>query len=211
MNLPNALTLLRIFLVPLLVVVLLTRTHVSVLLGAGIFGLAVLTDYLDGYLARRRNQVTRLGIVLDPLADKLLTTAAFLSLVEMDAVPAWMVTIIIGRELAVTALRSVASGRGIDIAASPLGKGKMALQVVSIFLLLLGTQYPVLRGPGVIVLWLVVVTALVSGADYFRRFWREVFRGPGRSVGRPRPERKPTTGDPDPADAYAGDAVARVE
>jgi len=178
LNLPNALTVLRIFLVPLLVVVLLTRTRISVGLGAAIFGVAVLTDYLDGYLARRRNQVTRLGMLLDPLADKLLTTAAFLSLVEREAAPAWMVTIIIGRELAVTALRSIADQKGIAIPASPLGKGKMALQVVAIFLLLLALEAPVLRTPGVVVLWLVVGAALVSGADYFRRFWRLVYRSP---------------------------------
>ena len=100
LNLPNALTLLRIFLVPVLVVVLLTRAEGGLFLGAGIFGLGVLTDYLDGYFARRRNQVTKLGILLDPLADKLLTAAAFLSLVEMGLVPAWMVMIILGRELA---------------------------------------------------------------------------------------------------------------
>ena len=93
MNLPNALTLLRIFLVPVLVVVLLTRTPGGLFLGAAIFGVAVLTDYLDGYFARRRNQVTRLGILLDPIADKLLTAAAFISLVEMNAVPAWMVSV----------------------------------------------------------------------------------------------------------------------
>jgi len=174
-NLPNALTVLRIFLVPLLVVVLLTRARISVLLGAAIFGVAVLTDYLDGYLARRNNQVTRLGMLLDPLADKLLTTAAFLSLVERDAAPAWMVTIIIGRELAVTALRSIADQKGLAIPASALGKGKMALQVVAIFLLLLAIEAPVLRTPGVIVLWLVVGLALVSGADYFRRFWRLLY------------------------------------
>lgn len=174
-NLPNALTMLRIFLVPLLVVVLLTRTQQGILLGTGIFGLAVLTDYLDGFLARRRNQVTKLGILLDPLADKLLTTAAFLSLVEMDAAPAWMVMIIIGRELAVTALRGVAAGRGLVIPASGLGKGKMALQVVTIFLLLLGTRYPVLRAPALAFLWLVVAAALLSGIDYFISFWRRAF------------------------------------
>ena len=120
-------------------------------------------------------------MLLDPLADKLLTTAAFLSLVEMDVAPAWMVTIVIGRELAVTALRSVANGRGIAIPASPLGKGKMALQVVCIFLLLLGTRYPVLSGPGIACLWLVVLAALVSAADYFQRFWRETFRPAGKA------------------------------
>jgi len=178
LNLPNALTALRIFLVPLLVVVLLTRAKHHVFLGAGIFGLAALTDYLDGYFARRRNQVTRVGILLDPLADKLLTAAAFLSLVELGAVPAWMVMIILGREFAVTGLRNVAAGRGLLVPASVLGKGKMVAQVVCILLLLLGRRYTVLQLPGLLALWVVVVLALVSGADYFRLFWREVVRGP---------------------------------
>jgi CDP-diacylglycerol--glycerol-3-phosphate 3-phosphatidyltransferase len=178
LNLPNALTALRIFLVPLLVVVLLTRAEHHVFLGAAIFGLAALTDYLDGYLARRRNQVTRVGILLDPLADKLLTAAAFLSLVELGAVPAWMVMIILGREFAVTGLRNVAAGRGLLVPASALGKGKMVAQVVCILLLLLGRRYTILQLPGLVALWAVVVLALLSGADYFRLFWREVVRGP---------------------------------
>ena len=179
MNLPNALTVLRIFLVPFLVVVLLTRarTEWGLLLGVGIFGIAVLTDYLDGYFARRRNQVTRLGILLDPLADKLLTAAAFLSLVEMDAVPAWMVMIIIGREFAVTGLRNIAAGRGLLIPASVLGKGKMVAQVVAIFLLLLGRRYEFLRLPGLLALWVVVVLAFVSAIDYFVAAWRALSGG----------------------------------
>jgi CDP-diacylglycerol--glycerol-3-phosphate 3-phosphatidyltransferase len=185
-NLPNGLTVLRIFLVPVLVVVLLTRTRTDggLLLGVAIFGLAVLTDYLDGYFARRRNQVTRLGILLDPLADKLLTAAAFLSLVEMDAVPAWMVMIILGREFAITGLRNVAAGRGYLIPASGLGKGKMVAQVVAILLLLLGRRFEILRLPGLAALWLVVVIAVVSGIDYFRTFWREVYRPGPRPVPR---------------------------
>jgi CDP-diacylglycerol---glycerol-3-phosphate 3-phosphatidyltransferase len=185
-NLPNALTVLRIFLVPVLVVVLLTRTRTDggLLLGVAIFGLAVLTDYLDGYFARRRNQVTRMGTLLDPLADKLLTAAAFLSLVEMDAVPAWMVMIILGREFAVTGLRNVAAGRGYLIPASGLGKGKMVAQVVAILLLLLGRRFEILRLPGLAALWLVVVLALVSGIDYFRMFWRDVYRPGPRPVPR---------------------------
>jgi CDP-diacylglycerol--glycerol-3-phosphate 3-phosphatidyltransferase len=183
LNLPNALTLLRIFLVPVLVVVLLTRAGGGIALGAAIFGLAVLTDYFDGYFARRRNQVTRLGILLDPIADKLLTAAAFLSLVEMGLVPAWMVMIILGRELAVTGLRNVAAGRGLLIAASPLGKGKMVGQVVVIFLLLLGRPFPFLQGPAVVVLWLVVGLTLVSGVDYFWRFWRDLSRPSSRRAG----------------------------
>jgi CDP-diacylglycerol---glycerol-3-phosphate 3-phosphatidyltransferase len=185
-NLPNALTVLRIFLVPVLVVVLLTRTRTDggLLLGVAIFGLAVLTDYLDGYFARRRNQVTRLGILLDPLADKLLTASAFLSLVEMDAVPAWMVMIILGREFAVTGLRNVAAGRGYLIPASALGKGKMVAQVVAILLLLLGRRFEILQLPGLAALWLVVILAIVSGIDYFRMFWREVYRPGPRPVPR---------------------------
>jgi CDP-diacylglycerol---glycerol-3-phosphate 3-phosphatidyltransferase len=181
LNLPNALTALRIFLVPLLVVVLLTRVEGHVYVGAAIFGLAVLTDYLDGYFARRRNEVTRLGILLDPLADKLLTAAAFLSLVEMGLVPAWVVMIVLARELAVTGLRNVAAGRGVLIRASGLGKAKMVAQVTAILLLLLSRAMPVLHPPGLVALAVVVVLTLVSGADYFLRFWRDVLRGSSRS------------------------------
>jgi CDP-diacylglycerol--glycerol-3-phosphate 3-phosphatidyltransferase len=175
LNLPNTLTLIRIFLVPVLVVVLLTRTG-GFFLGPAIFGAAVLTDYLDGYLARSRNQVTRLGIILDPLADKLLVAAAFLSLVEMGAVPAWIVMIILAREFAVTGLRSIAAGRGIFIAASALGKSKMVLEVVAIFMLLLARRFTLLEGPSVVALWASLVVALVSGADYFYNFRRESSR-----------------------------------
>jgi len=181
LNLPNALTLLRIFLVPLLVVVLLTRIEGHVYLGAGIFLIAVLTDYLDGFFARRRNEVTRLGILLDPLADKLLTAAAFLSLVEMGLVPAWAVMIVLARELAVTGLRNVAAGRGVLIRASGLGKAKMASQVTAILLLLLSRPIPALWVPGLVALGVVVGLALLSGGDYFFRFWREVVRTPVRS------------------------------
>lgn len=193
MNLPNALTLLRIFLVPVLVVVLLTRTEGGLFLGTAIFGVAVLTDYLDGYFARRRNQVTRLGILLDPIADKLLTAAAFISLVEMNAVPAWMVMIILGRELAVTGLRNIAALRGLVIPASALGKGKMASQVVAIFLLLLARRYALLEPLALVALWLALILALVSAADYFQRFFRDYARGNTR----------PATGCPPAAEARA--------
>ena len=177
MNLPNSLTLARIFLIPLLVVVLLTKVDVAIfgvgkeLVGAAIFAVAALTDWLDGYLARRRQQVTTFGQLMDPLADKLLITAALLSLVQMELVPAWMVLIIIGRELGVTALRHLAFSRGVTIPASPLGKAKMMSQVVAILLLILGPEY--LQGffiLGQIALWVAVVTALVSAADYYWRF-----------------------------------------
>ena len=171
MNLPNTITASRIFLVPLLVVVLLTKFEGKELAGAAIFGVASLTDWLDGYVARRRKEITPLGQVIDPLADKLLTSAAFISLVQMGLAPAWMVAIIIGREFAITGLRNLAYARGVVIAASPLGKIKMVSQVVAILALILGDVYvPGLLVVGKAALWIVVVTALVSGADYFRRF-----------------------------------------
>ena len=180
MNLPNTLTLSRIFLVPLLVVVLLTKFEGRQVLGfrkelvaAAIFGIASLTDWLDGFLARRRQQITPLGQMMDPLADKLLTSAAFISLVQMEVAPAWMVAVIIGRELAVTALRSVGYTRGINMPASSMGKLKMVSEVVAILALILGRdhlqQFYVI---GTLALWVAVVTAVVSGVDYYRRFMR---------------------------------------
>jgi CDP-diacylglycerol---glycerol-3-phosphate 3-phosphatidyltransferase len=178
MNLPNTLTLARLFLVPLLVVVLLTKFEGRLVLGvrkelvgAAIFGIASLTDFLDGYLARRRKQVTTLGQLMDPLADKLLITAALVSLVQMDLAPAWMVAVILGREFAVTVLRSVAHARGVSIPASPLGKFKMATEVLAILLLILGREH--LQGffvLGQAALWVAMVAAVVSGIDYYRRF-----------------------------------------
>ena len=178
MNLPIALTLVRMFLVPLLVVVLLTEFEGRQVLGiakelvaAAIFGLASITDWLDGYLARRRRQVTWLGQMLDPIADKLLTSAAFISLVQLELAPAWMVALIIGREFAVTALRSLAYAKGITIPASPLGKIKMASQVTAILLLIIGWgPLPWLAPIGHAALWVVMVSAVVSAADYYRRF-----------------------------------------
>ena len=185
-NLPNALTATRIFLVPLLVVVLLTKFEghrvfgvQKELVGAAIFGLASLTDWLDGYLARRRGQITALGQMIDPIADKLLTSAAFISLVQMDLAPAWMVAVIIGRELAVTGLRSFASTRGRAFPASPLGKVKMVSQVVAILLLILGWErLPVLVTLGQAAMWVVMVTALASAVDYYRRFHRAMSKLP---------------------------------
>jgi CDP-diacylglycerol--glycerol-3-phosphate 3-phosphatidyltransferase len=178
MNLPNTLTLVRIFLVPLLVVVLLTEFAgrqifgmPKELIGAAIFGVASITDWLDGYLARRRRQVTWLGQVLDPIADKLLTSAAFISLVQLGLAPAWMVALIIGREFAITGLRSLAYTKGITIPASPLGKIKMGSQVTAILLLILGWRpVPWLAPVGYAALWVVMLTAVVSAVDYYRRF-----------------------------------------
>jgi CDP-diacylglycerol--glycerol-3-phosphate 3-phosphatidyltransferase len=207
MNLPNSLTVARIFLVPLLVVVLLTKFEGRLifgirkeLVGAAIFAIASLTDWLDGYLARRRQQVTMLGQVMDPLADKLLITAALISLVQIDLAPAWMVAVIIGREFAITGLRSIAYARGVVMPASPLGKVKMASQVIAILLLILGKdhlqQFFVL---GTVALWIVLVTALVSAADYYVRFnhllnpnvadFEAARRATGRRVSPPAPHR----------------------
>ncbi len=180
MNLPNTLTLSRIFLVPLLVVVLLTKFEGRQILGidkdlvaAAIFAVASATDWLDGYLARRRKQVTPLGQMMDPLADKLLTSAAFISLVQMELAPAWMVAVIIGRELAVTALRSIAYSRGASIPASPMGKVKMIAEVMAILAMILGQQrlgrFAVL---GPVALWTAVITAVVSASEYYRNFMR---------------------------------------
>jgi len=176
-NLPNALTLGRIFLVPLLVVVLLTNPKdlnlfgvSKEIVGALIFAVASLTDWLDGYLARRRGQITDFGQWMDPLADKLLVTAALVSLVYMGLASAWMVTVILGREFAVTVLRSVAHARGHALPASPLGKIKMVAQVAAILILILGRGH--MQGffvLGQVALWVATIAAIVSAIDYSRR------------------------------------------
>jgi CDP-diacylglycerol---glycerol-3-phosphate 3-phosphatidyltransferase len=180
MNLPNSLTVLRIFFVPLLIVVLLTRSPNVELWGFPMhfefWGVLILltaaaTDWADGYFARRRLQVTTLGILLDPIADKLLISAAFISLVSMRLVDAWMVVIIIGREFTVLGLRNIASAEGFTIEASTLGKTKMVLQVCAVAVLIVGGRYPSLKPSAHILLWLVVISALVSAAQYFLRFW----------------------------------------
>jgi CDP-diacylglycerol---glycerol-3-phosphate 3-phosphatidyltransferase len=183
MNLPNGLTLLRIFFVPVLIVILLTRSpnvepwgfpmHFE-FWGVLILLMAAATDWADGYFARRHRQVTTLGTLLDPIADKLLITAAFVSLVKMDLVPAWMVVIIIGREFIVLGLRNIASAEGLIIAASLLGKTKMVLQVCAVAVLIAGARHPSLNALALLLLWLVVISAIVSAAQYFLRFWGQV-------------------------------------
>jgi CDP-diacylglycerol---glycerol-3-phosphate 3-phosphatidyltransferase len=180
MNLPNSLTLLRIFIVPLLIVVLLTRSPNVELWGFTmrfefwgvlILLIAAATDWADGYFARRNAQVTTLGILLDPIADKLLICAAFISLVDMHLAKAWMVVIIIGRELVILGLRNIASAEGFTIAASTLGKTKMVLQVCAAAVLIYGSRHPSLERLGLVLLWLVVISALISAAQYFHKFW----------------------------------------
>src|SRR5438094_7215661 len=183
MNLPNSLTLLRIFFVPVLIVILLARSptvgmfgftiHFEVW-GVLILLLAAATDWADGYFARRRLQVTTLGILLDPIADKLLISAAFIALVDMHLVKAWMVVIIIGREFTVLGLRNIASAEGFTIAASALGKTKMVLPVCAVALLIAGFRYISLKPIAYVLLWLVVASALISAAQYFFRFWSQL-------------------------------------
>lgn len=182
LNLPNSLTLLRIFLVPILVVILLTKFEGKELWGLGVFLVAAFTDFLDGYLARKRGEVTNLGKLLDPVADKLLVSAALISLVQERIASAWMVVIIIGREFAVMGLRNIASMQGIVIPASYWGKYKMATQVVAISVLIMADHR---WGPSALletgsqarwVCWyallLVVVMAILSAVDYFITFSR---------------------------------------
>jgi len=177
-NLPTWITIIRILLAPVLVVVLMSRTtgleHLGgswQMIGVTVFLLASMTDWLDGWLARRRDQVTTLGILLDPIADKLLTSAAFISLVQVGVVRAWMVWVIIAREFAVDGLRMIASSQGITIGASVWGKYKTASQVVAIVLLIFGNEY---LGQwdlaGDVALLLVLALAILSAADYFAKF-----------------------------------------
>ena len=183
LNLPNGLTILRIFFVPLLVVDLLTREPNLNLFGLPfhfeMWGVLILlvaasTDVADGYLARKRREVTTLGILLDPIADKLLISAAFISLVEMGLAPAWMVVIVIGRDFTVMGLRNIAAAEGLTIPASALGKAKMVLEVVTVCILILAAKHLMFRLLGTLLLWLVVISAVVSAAHYFMVFWSQV-------------------------------------
>jgi len=174
-NLPNLLTLVRIFLVPLLVAALVQQNlRVHDLFALTVFLAAALTDLLDGYLARRWQQVTTVGTLLDPVADKLLISAALISFVEIRLLPGWMVILIISREFAVSGLRSIASAEGYTIKAGELGKSKMILQVVGVTLVLLSIRWPGLRPYALGAMWAVVIFGLASAVDYFRKFWRKV-------------------------------------
>jgi len=173
-NLPNGLTLLRIFLVPFLLVVLLTKFEGRETVGLLIFLFATATDFFDGWLARRRGEITTLGTLLDPIADKLLISAAFVSLFELQLAPAWMVVVILGREFAVSGLRSIASAQGLVIAASGWGKAKMFTEIVAASLLILAIRHEIFLLPGKAALWLAVTMAIVSGLYYFAMFLRRI-------------------------------------
>jgi CDP-diacylglycerol--glycerol-3-phosphate 3-phosphatidyltransferase len=175
MNLPISLTVLRILFIPVLVVILLIHFNGKELVAFILFLLAVLTDSFDGLLARRKKQETVLGQLLDPVADKLLVASVFICLVGLGAVASWMVVIIIGREIAITGFRAIASTKGINIPASRLGKFKMTFETITICLLILGKKYlGSLNFLSQIGLWLVMITAVVSAAEYYLRFGPKV-------------------------------------
>ena len=174
LNLPNALTLSRILIVPVLVVVLLTKTSGWQFIGLGLFLGASLTDFLDGFLARRRKEVTALGKLLDPAADKILTSAAFISLVGLELAPAWMVVVVIAREFAVSSLRSLAAAQNVVLAASLAGKVKTTTQIVAISLLIISGQLGAFDVLAPVALWVALVATLYSGIEYFVRNGRTV-------------------------------------
>jgi CDP-diacylglycerol---glycerol-3-phosphate 3-phosphatidyltransferase len=183
MNLPNTLTIARIFFVPLLVAAL-VQDRVPIWIGGvhvtnewlalTIFLIAAATDLLDGYLARRWRQVTTIGTLLDPIADKMLVSAALISLVQVRVLPAWMAILIIGREFAVSGLRSIAAAEGYTIRANDLGKTKMLAQVIGISAMLLSAGYPQLWTTAMVMMWGVVFFAILSAVSYFRKFWRKI-------------------------------------
>lgn len=190
MNLPNSITTTRIFCVPLFIWVLSSRLFhgkhgEQELLASALFILASVTDGLDGYLARSRGQVTTLGMLLDPLADKLLVAGAYIALVQYapDMVSAWVAVLIIGREFLVTGLRSIAAQEGFTIQASDVGKFKMVVQIVSVVAVLLAHRWDVwtfgwfifpVRVIAVTAIWFMVSVSLYSAVDYFYGFWAKI-------------------------------------
>jgi CDP-diacylglycerol---glycerol-3-phosphate 3-phosphatidyltransferase len=183
MNLPNTLTIARIFFVPLLVAVLVQERIILHWNGAVItndvvaliiFWMAAATDLLDGYLARRWGQVTTIGTLLDPIADKLLVSAALIALVQVRVVPGWLVVLLVGREFAVSGLRSIAAIEGYTIRASELGKTKTFWQVLAISLLMVSMRHPRVGKWADFSLYVVVLFSIWSAISYFNKFWRKV-------------------------------------
>ena len=176
-NHPNGLTLIRVACIPLILAVFSFPSSAFMCFTAALlFSFAAATDYLDGFLARRQGKVTFLGKAMDPVADKLLTSSAFIMLAAHGWAPAWVVCVIIGRELAVTGLRSVIAGKGVDISASRLGKLKTGFQIAAIIPLMI--HYPVLGvdfdSIGRVLLWAALIFTMWSGTDYFIKFKRVV-------------------------------------
>ncbi len=182
LNLPNVLTLLRIVAVPVIVVALLDETPNGDALAAGVFALAAATDGLDGYIARSRNSVTTFGKLMDPLADKLLVTAALVSLVSLDRLAAWVAMVIIAREFAVTGLRALAAERGIVIAASWMGKVKTVLQIAAIFALIAVDPAPLWVD---LLVYAALAMTIISGADYFFGLRKRMDEAERRRTGQP--------------------------
>jgi CDP-diacylglycerol--glycerol-3-phosphate 3-phosphatidyltransferase len=185
-NIPNLLTLLRIIVIPFLFILFLYfPTKIFSLLASILFAAASLTDFLDGYIARRWKLETSLGKFLDPLADKLLVSVALIMLIPLGRVPPWIVAVIIGREILVTGLRVVAVTEGMVIASSMMGKYKTAFQIVAVICLLIHYEYHLpLDSPailinfhqvGIILLWIALIFTLWSGIDYVIKFFRQVF------------------------------------
>jgi CDP-diacylglycerol--glycerol-3-phosphate 3-phosphatidyltransferase len=169
---PNALTLFRIITVPVIVVLLYVPNRFTCLLAALLFSVAAITDYLDGHLARQKGMVSNFGTVMDPLADKLLISSTMIMLATLGWVPAWVVCLIIGRELAVTGLRSIIAQNKLDVSASNLGKYKTGFQIAAMIPLLLHYSYLYIdfHLVGMFFLWGALVLTLWSGTDYFVRF-----------------------------------------
>jgi CDP-diacylglycerol--glycerol-3-phosphate 3-phosphatidyltransferase len=169
---PNSLTFFRIAAVPLLIVLMLSPSRLSGFFATLVFTIAAITDYFDGYIARRFKLVSNLGKIMDPLADKLLVSSAFIMMIPFGRVPAWVVCVIIGRELAVTGLRNIISEKGQDVSASNLGKWKTGCQIAAIIPLLL--HYPYFgiefHAIGYVLVWLALAVTVWSGVDYFVRF-----------------------------------------
>ncbi len=193
LNLPNSITLTRIFSIPLLIWILSTSRFSSVngekeLLASALFIAASITDGIDGYLARKRGQITTMGMLLDPLADKLLIAAAFITLVQFNPslVPAWMAVVIIGREFLVSGLRSIAASEGFTIEASDLGKFKTVVQIVSVVAVIIdhrwkewpvfGSYFFPVHWIAYFAIWFMVFLSLVSAIDYFAAFWSKIDR-----------------------------------
>jgi CDP-diacylglycerol--glycerol-3-phosphate 3-phosphatidyltransferase len=173
---PNSLTLFRVVAVPLLILLMLFDNRICGIIAALIFSAAAITDYFDGYVARRYGLVSNLGKVLDPLADKLLISSAFIMLISLGRVPAWAVCIILGRELAVTGLRNVIAAHGQDVSASMLGKYKTGFQIAAVIPLLIHFKYFGLdfQAIGTVLFWIAVAITVWSGADYFIRFQKYI-------------------------------------
>ncbi|MCY4132894.1 MAG: CDP-diacylglycerol--glycerol-3-phosphate 3-phosphatidyltransferase [Nitrospira sp.] len=176
-NLPNALTFLRILLVPVYIGLFSTPTAVRSTWAAAIFGLAALTDWLDGYIARRRGQVTKIGRLFDPIADKFLVISGLVLLVQFQRIAAWLAIALIVRDLAVTGIRFVSASRGIIIAAGTLGKYKVVLQIIAIIILTLegavSFSFLNMHLLGTVILYVALLFSLVSAGQYLLEAWNE--------------------------------------